>query len=157
MNKFNNKDLRAVFGTVVLNSEDFLPFPKRKESLKHDFPDTNGLDIDLAQPTFAAREFKLKCVLEAVGDNEELAKANFWNLWNGLFTEVSAVGVHELYLGAISRTFYVYYINQQSVSKMSFENGRIVVSFEIVFGETDPYANIQKVYLVDHNDKFLIA
>jgi len=159
VNKINNKDFKTVFSTIVLAGglDDFFAWPKRKESLSHNFPEVNGLDVDLTQPRFEARQFKLSCVLEAHGDTEDLAKANFWNLWNGLFTEISATGVHDLYLGSLNKSFSVYYINQQNVSKMSYEGKRIVVSFDLIFGETDPNSNIPKVFLVDHNDRYLIA
>lgn len=157
--KLNNKNLETVFGMFVERGglNDFLAFPKRKSSLEHNWPDVNGNDIDLSSPTFEARQFTLKCALIATGENEQEKNDNFWNLYNGLFTELSGEGTHELYLSTIDRTYSVYYVDQASVSKVAYEDNRMIIKFDLIFQEADPFTNIQKVYLVDEDDNYLIA
>jgi len=157
--KLNNKDLESVFGVFVEQGglNDFLSFPKRKASQEHSWPEVNGKDIDLSHPTFEARQFALKCVLTASGATEQLKNDNFWQLYNGLFTELSGQGVHELYLAAIDKTYTVFYVDQQSVTKVTYEEDRMIIKFDLLFEETDPFTNIQKVYLVDQDGTFLVA
>jgi len=158
-NKLNNKDFKTTFGTIVeLGGTDaFIQFPDKKDSLSHNFPERNGIDKDLTNPKFNARKFKLMCVLTAKGADEAATKAEFWRLWDGMFTELSGSGVHELFLDAWLRSFQVEYLSQANVKRETLEPTQIVVSFELNFGELDPFSNIQKVYLVDHNDRYLIA
>ncbi|MCZ4244983.1 hypothetical protein [Pedobacter punctiformis] len=159
--KLNNKDLESVFGVIIESDglNEFLAFPKRKDSLNHNWPEVNGKDIDLSNPTFEARKFTLKCVLTALGSTDQIRNDNFWSQYNGLFTELSGVGTHEIYLASIDKTFIAYYVDQQSVSKITHvdQEKKLIIKFDIIFQESDPFANIQKVYLVDQDDTFLIA
>lgn len=157
--KLNNKDLESVFGVFVEQGglNDFLSFPKRKASQEHSWPEVNGKDIDLTNPTFEARQFTLKCVLIAYGATEQLRNDNFWQLYNGLFTELSGQGVHELYLNSIDKTYTVFYVDQQGATKVTYEDDRMIIKFDLLFEETDPFSNIQKVYLVDQDGTFLVA
>lgn len=158
-NKINEKDLEAVFGVMIERGglHDFLAFPKRKDSLKHSWPEENGQEIDLVDPKFEARSFRLKCILKATGATVQETKDNFWTLYNGLFTEISSLGTHQLYLDSIDKEFTVFYVDQQSVSKIGYEGKRMFIKFDLVFEETDPTTNIPKVYLTDESDNFLVA
>lgn len=158
-NTINTKNLKTVFGIEIERHglDDFLAFPKRKDSLKKDWSDQNGLEIDLAEPFFEARSFQLNCILKAEGATIQATKDQFWNLYNGLFTEISALGTHQLYLASIDKTFTVFYVDQTGVSKIGYEGQRMFIRFTLVFEETDPTANILKVYLTDDAGNFLIA
>lgn len=158
--KLNNKDFKGVFGLDVMSgSSDFLAFPNRKQSLERNWAEQNGLEIDLLEPKFEAREFKLICSLNIVNlGTPTAAVTEFWNKYNGLFTELSGLGTHELYIADLGRTFTVYYKKQVNISKITpISSGKIAVTFELIFGETDPSDNIEAVYLVDEQDRYLIA
>lgn len=158
--KLNNKDFKAVFGIdVSIGSGSFLAFPKRKDSLSKNWAEVNGLDIDLDEPFFEAREFKLNCCLNIVNlGNPQAATTDFWNKYNGLFTELSGMGTHQLYIDDLGKTFYVYYKEQGNISKITpISSGKIAVTFDLIFAEVSPTANISAVYLVDEQDRYLIA
>lgn len=157
--KLNNKNLETVFGILIERNglNPFLSFPKRKPSQEHSWPEVSGKDIDLSHPTFEPRNFTLKCILTAYGNTIQQRNDNFWNLYNGLFTELSGSGTHELYLGALDKTYTVFYVDQQSVSKVSREDNRMIIKFDLLFQEVDPFTNIPKVYLTDQNGVFLTA
>lgn len=149
----NGKDLFTIFGLVISGGSDtFLGFPKRKESLVHSWPEEQGIDIDLSEPNFEAREFKLICNLISAGRTE------FWTKYNGLFTELSTQGTHNLYIKDLDRTFLIYYKSQENIGKITqLDKDRVAIKFDLVFGETNPEDNIEVVYLVDETDRFLIA
>lgn len=150
----NGKDLFGVFGvTVQSGSGTFLSFPERKGSLQHNWSDQDGLDIDLSAPRFEARDFRLQCTLITN------SRSDFWTKYNGLFTELSAMGTHQLYVEDLDKTYTLYYKNQTNLKKLTrlANNMLIGVSFDLVFGETDPMDNIEAVYLVDDQDRYLIA
>lgn len=150
--KLNTKDLYTVYGIIVNpGNDDFLKLPKRKGSIENNWQDENGLDIDLSQPRFEAREFVLKCTLEAV------SRADFWSKYNGFFTELSGVGVHLLYVPDLDKTFTLFYKEQNNFKKLTaLDNNAVYIQFDIVFGETNPTLNITPEYLVDSDDNFLI-
>lgn len=149
----NGKDFWTIYNVFVeLGSEDFMSYPSRKDSLSVDFQDENGIDIDLAAPRFAAREFRLKCVLSASTRDEAKMK------YGALFTELASAGTHNLYIADNDENYTVYYIRQENCSKISMlSSGYASLSFDLIFGETDPTVNVKPVYLVDHLDRFIIA
>jgi hypothetical protein len=154
-NSINGKDLKAIFGTVILKngSDTFLAFPKRKDSLNHDYPEESGIDIDLSAPEFAAREFTLKVALLATD------RPDYWSKYNGLFTELSQAGTHTLHLEDLGKDFLIYYKAQTNVTKLvRLNNGANVGStFDLVFGEADPRSNIEAVYLGTDTHTYLIV
>lgn len=159
-NKINNIDLQTVFGVSLRpgGSESFLQLPKRKSSLEHNWPERDGIDIDLTEPTFEARDFRLKCLLMASGATLTEARDNFWLLYNGLFTELSQPGHLDLFLGDYNKTFTLYYQGQDSLDKLTkVTSKKVCLSFDLLFSEADPSDNIEAVYLVDEQDRYIIG
>lgn len=159
MYKLNGKDLKEVFSvTIAKGSEDFLAFPERKESLKNDFKDRDGIYVDLLEPKFQARKFTIKCNLIVKNEIVSVAHAEFWQKYNGLFTELSTPGVLTLEISDLGKTFNVFYESQDNLEKLTqLQRNTIGVRFDLVFSETNPADNIDLVYLVDDQDRFLIA
>jgi len=150
----NGNDLWQAYGVLVEGgSGSFMAYPARKESLSHDFRDRDGLDVDLWQPRFKAREFVLKCALHAAG------RDGFWARWNGLFTELAGSGKHALEIADLGRTFAVFYREQRNVKKLTPLGGGqgAWARFDLVFGEANWEDNIERTYLVDHGDRYLVT
>jgi len=147
----NGNDLYGVFGVVVEGgSESFLALPGRKEPLSHDFRDRDGIDIDLWAPRFRAREFVLKCALEAPGRDA------FWARYNGLFAELAGSGAHALEIADLGRTFRVYYREQRGAKKLTPLDGQGAwLRFDLVLGEANWEDNIDLTVLIDHQGRFL--
>lgn len=158
-NLLNNKNLKTLYGVSIETGgfNDFIAFPERKESLKKNWQNQDGQQVDLATPFFEPRRFKLSCMLKATGATAEEKKENFWNQYNGLFTELKQPGHLTLYLDPLGKSFNLFYVQQEGVSKIGIEEKRFFIKFDLVFEETDPNVNIPEVYLVDENDNFLIA
>jgi hypothetical protein len=153
-NTLDGFDLKATYGLVISNGTvQFLQFPTRKASVSHDWPEENGVDIDLDTPFFEAREFTLTCAL--IADNRD----DFMNQYNGLFTQLSGLDTHALYMEETGQTYQVYYKSQANLTKLSKINNttKVGVKFDLVFGETNPYDNFEPVYLIDENDNFIVG
>lgn len=147
-------DLKNDFGlTITGGIPSFLAFPKRKASVQHDWPEVDGIDIDLSEPTFEARQFTLSVVLSAN------SRADFKNKYYGLFTLLKQEGILQLYFSDIDQTFYVYFNEQQNVKKLAkkINTDKVGIQFDLVFGEINPEDNIEDVYIITENDEFLIA
>jgi len=148
----NGIDLWTAYGLLVEGgSGGFLALPARKESLSHDFTDRDGLDIDLWQPRFRAREFALRCALHAPDRDA------FWTRYNALFTELAAPGAHTLEVADLGRAFRVYYKEQRNLRKLTPLHGGegAWLRFELVLAETNHLDNIERTYLVDHIGRYL--
>lgn len=155
----NGKWLKSLFGITVYkdsgvreSSDSFMAWPDRKESLTVERQDEDGLQVDLASPKFASREFVLKCALNANN------RADYFNKYNGFRTEVFAADTHELYVADQDQLYYVYYKKQANFKTLSnINNDGVWATFDVIFGERNPSENMQSVYLVDDQDRFLIA
>ncbi|MEO7212661.1 hypothetical protein [Mucilaginibacter sp.] len=149
----NGYDLKEMFGLVISNGSDtFLAYPKRKDSLQNNWPEQDGIDKDLTDPHFEARDFKLSCALIAEG------REDFKTRYDALFTLLSGQGSKELYIADIDRAYHVYYKEQVNLTKLTQLNRESCgVKFDLVFAETNPFDNIPAVYLVDDQDRFLSA
>ncbi|MGZ3753577.1 MAG: hypothetical protein ACXVAY_01380 [Mucilaginibacter sp.] len=151
-NTINGTDLKATFGWVLTKAPvDLLKFPDRKDSVKNDWMEENGVQIDLALPRFKARQFTLNCAIIA---ND---RADFKSKYNGLFTLLSEMDTFALYLDTLDETFHVYYVSQSNLAIPSkIKNGEVVATFDLVFGETDPGDNFEPIYLIDDDGDFII-
>lgn len=152
--KLNGNDLLERFGVRVKNGAGtLLQFPKRKESTSSNWPEQDGIDIDLGDPHFESREFRLTCTL--IGNSREDFKTKYY----GLFTELKKQYSQELYSTDLDETFHLYFKEMESLRKLSrrIDSKLVGVEFELVFGEVNPNDNIPVVYLVDEQNNFLIA
>lgn len=145
--------MQAVCNLKVLKRPDsFLALPALKASVEKDWPEEMGIDKDLGDPKYEAREFTLSCGMK--GSN----RADFVMKINGLFTMMRIEGSHALYLEWLDATFAVYYKNMANfkvVSKLTA--GEVYATFDLILGEMNPDDNIDPVYLVDDAGAFIIA
>lgn len=157
---FNSQGLFAVFGIIVSldngsrqSSDSLLAWPERKPSLENNRQDQDGIEIDLDDPKFAAREFVLKCAMKA---ND---RADFFSKYDGFRTALFSQDTHDLYSFEHDRTYHVFYKKQanfRSFSPIDVVND-IWATFDVILGETNPRLNLIDEFLVDDQDRFLIA
>lgn len=148
----NGSDLKTIYGIDITNAiSPFFAFPDRKASVQNDFPDENGLDIDLTVPTFSARTFTFNCVCS--GSNMDDLKSKYF----GLFTLLKIQGSYSVYSDWVNMSVYAYYQKQANLG-IPYKNseGGISIKFDLTFGETDPFINIPNVFLVDDQNRFLV-
>lgn len=149
----NGYDLEQIFGIIIDKGiMQLLAFPERKDSVNHDFPDQNGIDIDLTAPRFKARSFTFDCTMYGE-DFEDVKNKNY-----ALFNILRIQGAYQLYNDFLNQTFYIYYIKQtpKSTGIYAASKGGVAIDFQLVFGETDPFGNIPTVLLVDDLNRFLV-
>lgn len=150
----NGYDIKETFGLVITAGMDaFLDFGAAKETTEHDFPEVDGMDKDLPGVKFEAREFVITFTLKAAGIDD--FKTKYW----GLRTALKSPGLKELYYADHDETYYVYYKKQENRKQLtrSIGSSDVGLQFDLVFGETDPGANIEDVNIITENDEYLIA
>lgn len=144
-------NLKEIFGVSIKNGVNaMLALPDRKQSLSHDFPEEDGIDIDLSNPTFSARDFTFNCILE--GDTVEELTSRYL----GLFTLLKQEGTYSIYNDFINITINVFYQKQGNLSDIQRTSAGYAITFDLTFGEADPNTNLPTVYLVDDLNRFLV-
>ncbi len=61
----NGKDLFLTFGVVLQkgSTNDFLRYPEKKDSIEHDWQDSNGIDVDLSRIFLKNKEVEMKLLM----------------------------------------------------------------------------------------------
>ncbi len=73
-------DVWANYALVIQKgSADFLRYPAKKESITHDWPDRNGLDVDLSKIYFKEKTGTLECMIITYTEAEFWLKHNLFN------------------------------------------------------------------------------
>lgn len=147
-------DLYAAYGLSVSSGSDgFMKFPKRKDSIKKDWSDEDGLDIDLSRPKFEQKVVQLKCFILA--DDEQ----DFWSKYDSFRTKISEPGLRRLTIAQLSRDFYVYYTETGEFSRFTRikDVDKIACSFTITLVEQIPGFNNVPTFIVDEDGRFLIT
>lgn len=150
-NILNGNDLYSTYGLTITNVVPaLLALPDRKASVSHDFPEENGISIDLTNPAFSARTFTFNCILQAdtVGDLK--------NRYQGLFTLLKIAGTYQFYNSFLDMTVYLFYQKQSNLTSVNRTASGFAIKFDLQFGETDPDANLPDVYLVDDQNRFIV-
>lgn len=126
----NGKDLYDTYGLAITSGNgQFLLFPERKESLKYDWAERNGVDIDLTTPRFKAKDVKLKCVFVASSE------AEYWQNRNAFFNDLANTpGWKTWHIADHDRDYSVYYKQSSQprlLSKRLKNTGQIAYAFEL--------------------------
>jgi len=147
-------DLWTSFGIFVESgSDDFLKFPDRKDSISHDWQDSNGLDVDLSRVYFKDRDITLKMAI-IVGSEEE-----FWTKRKAFLAQWAQPGTRRLTVGEFQQTFYVYYKSCGSFSRFTriMNATKIMCKFSIIVTEPEPTFDNNDVFLVDEDGRFIVS
>lgn len=148
----NGSSLRDIYNTESTNAVPlFWPMPDKKQSVRVDLPDMNGVKIDTESPRFSARQFTLSCVMSG------LTILEVKNTWFGLFSLLRIGGLYSMYNDYVDMTIYVTYSKQQNLTApYQNSNGGLSIRFDLLFEESDPFINIPNVFLVDESNRFLV-
>ena len=108
-------DVWTTFGAFLLKgSYDALLKPaKRKDSLKSNWPEQNGIDIDLSDPHYEAKEAELLFMISASGESE------WWTRYDAFFALIMSAGERSIYVKELSRTFHGYYLETPSYEQLT--------------------------------------
>lgn len=155
--QMDGKDLWTAYNLIVESgSDDFLKYPAKKESITHDWRDSNGIDIDLSRVFVNPREISLNCAI-VVSD-----AAEFWNKYNGLIADLSQPGKRRITVVEFgSRSFFVAYSQCTNFSRLTrVKEGtatKIACKFTLVFIEPEPSLESSNIFIVDEEGRFLVT
>jgi hypothetical protein len=136
----------------------FLQHPERKESITHNWPDQNGLDIDLSKIFFKERDIILQCWLFTETETE------FWTKRNAFIQQLSKPGLRRFTVTAHGgRSYYVVYKScsayRQIPSKTlrNVPDNMIVHEFNITLTEPSPQIDATDIFIAADAGEFLIV
>jgi hypothetical protein len=157
--QINGKDFWTVFSLIVeKGKDDFLKPSSRKESITRDWSDSNGLDMDLSNKVFNARDISLRCAILA--DSED----DFWQKLNAFKAEFMLPGFTRLQVRELGfRSYYCVYKDHTSFDsftriKIDETNElKVACKFTINFTELEPTLENHDIFIVDELGRFLIT
>jgi hypothetical protein len=112
-------------------SDDFLSFPNRREPDQVDWPDEDGLDVDLTDCYFEAKQVKVNYAI--VADNETTFKNNL----NSFETLHFAPGYRQIYVKEFKKTFSLRFVgfsdykHSGGLYKQAKKIGRITAEYSM--------------------------
>lgn len=129
-------DIWTTYGAFILTGsyDSLMKPPKRKVSLSNNWPEQNGLEIDLSAPKYESKEAELSFILSA--SNE----AEWWTRYNAFFSLLKAAGERSLFVKELNKTFLVYYIETTSYEQLTTIKAvsKVVARLTVKFGIANP-------------------
>lgn len=151
-------DLWTVFSIIVEDgSSGFLQYAPKKESITHDWQDSHGLDVDLSQYFFEARDIPLRCAILADGEED------FWTKYQAFIQLLMQPGTRRITVGEFGeRSFNVFYRECNGWDRFTrikdkLVGERVACKFTIIFTENEPAVNNDHVFIIDEDGRFLIT
>jgi hypothetical protein len=153
----DGKDLWTAYNVVVeAGSDDFLKYAAKKESITHDWMDSNGLDVDLSRYFLQSRSITLKC---AIITN---TPAEFWNKYHGFIADFTQPGSRRITVAEFGeRSFNVHYkdcsLFERFTRLKDGETIKVACKFTINLIEIDPSLENDLIYIVDEDGRFIVT
>lgn len=119
-------DIYTAYGVIIAENgyNDFLTFPALVEPDKNDWPEENGIEVDLSELTFQPREITVPFAVIS-GNN-----------WKGFYQMLTAVGYRSVNIPVLQKTW-----NLRVSEVPAFEEFFQGAVFEIKFVEDIPVLN----------------
>lgn len=153
----DGKDLWTAYSVFVESgSDDFLKYPAKKESITHDWMDSNGIDVDLSRPFLDARTIALRMAIVVTTTTE------FWQKYQGFLKDLMQPGTRRFSIGEFGpRSFNLHYKECNSFDRFTrVKDGttdKIAMKFTMVFVEPTPDINNGDVFIWDEDGRLLIT
>jgi hypothetical protein len=151
-------DLWIAFGMIIeKGSADLLALAPKKDSITHDWMDSNGIDVDLARVFFSEREIPLQ--LGILASSEE----DYWAKRDAFFSQITQPGLHRLEIKAHGeRSYHFYYKETNNYSQVSTLKGlpdsrQIGHKFTVVIVEPEPTLDSTTEFIIDEDGRFLVT
>lgn len=153
-------DLWSTYGIVLLEgSADFLKYPPKKQSIEHDWGDSDGIDVDLDRIFTSKREGILQFFIFANSTQDYFDKNDaFFQLWKKPGKRRIEIAAHN------NRSYYIYYQETTSYEQvLNLKPGNplsvyaIRHKFSIHVIEPEPRAYPGNVHIITEDGKFLIT
>jgi hypothetical protein len=148
-------DLWTTFGIGIEGgSDDFLKIPERKESTTHDWPDEDGIDVDLSRTFYKQREVTLKCWSKTAN------KTDFYAKYSELIALFRKPGTRRLSINRHNKDYYIHYKANSTFDSFNFTvlpSGNILTKFNITVVEVKPGFNNTPTFIIDEVGRFIIT
>jgi hypothetical protein len=127
-------DLESIGVIVESGSNDFLKLPDLKDPYRYDWPERDGIEVDLSEPKFKEKEITLDLAIVAYSESE------FWKNYNSFLNLIKSPGTKRLFCGDLGRSFFVFYSKMNNYTKLSPIAGesRIGARYSVTFIEPIP-------------------
>lgn len=153
-------DLWVQFGLFIeKGSADFLRYPPKKESITHDWLDSNGLDVDLSRVFFKERQVTLNCGI--IAETEE----DFWLKHDSFIATLAQPGTRRLMFKSHGdKQYFVYYKDCSNYTQVKalkgqeadiFGANRVAARFSLIIEEPEPQIDSTMVVIVDEDGRYL--
>jgi hypothetical protein len=153
-------DLWVNFGLVIeRGSADFLRYPPKKESITHDWLDSNGVDVDLSRIFFQERQVTLACGI--IADSEE----DFWLRHDSFIATLTQPGLRRLMFKSHGdRQYFVYYKDCSNYTQIKALKGqeasilgpnKVAAKFSLIIEEPNPFVDSTLTVIVDEDGRYL--
>lgn len=153
-------DLWTTFGMFIeKGSADFLQYAPKKESITHDWMDSNGIDVDVSRIFFKERTVSLNCAI--IAQNE----ADFWIKHKSFIATFTQPGLRRLMFKSHGdNQYFVYYSSCTSYTQVKALTGKeelifgpnlVAAKFTLVIVEPNPSIDNTYVVIVDEDGRYL--
>lgn len=139
---------------VASGSEDFLRYPAKKDSITHDWPDQNGIDVDLFKNFLKEREITLQCAIVTT------TEAEFWDNYYGFLKLMTKPGRRRIEITEFSnQQFFVYYKDCAVFERFTRikQTNLVACKFSLLLVENEPSVQNGKVFLIDEQGRFIVT
>jgi hypothetical protein len=153
----DGKDIWTAYNIFVESgSDDFLQYPAKKESITHDWMDSNGIDVDLSRVFLEPREITLRCAIIVTSSDQ------FWQKYTGFIADLTQPGTRRIEVAEFgSRSFNVHYKSCNDFTRLTrVKEGtttKIACKFTLVLVEPVPVLDNGNIFIVDEDGRFLVT
>ncbi|MXV16826.1 hypothetical protein [Hufsiella ginkgonis] len=121
-------DMWLTYGWAPLSgSDDFVPFPERKDPPSHDWGDEDGIEYDLTTPVFMNRQVTIGGTLHASSRTDyNIKRAALWNA-------LKAPGQLDLMVADLGTTYQVFYSKSSGKKYTKINANKVVVELNLTF------------------------
>jgi hypothetical protein len=151
--QIDGKDLWTAYCVFIeKGSDQFLEYAAKKESIEHDWLDSNGVDVDLSRVFLQPREITLQCSIIA---NDE---ADFWLKHSGFIADLTQPGPRRITVVRFGdRSFFVHYKSCGNFTTFTkFKNlGKVAAKFSLTLREPNPEIDASNIILADEDGRLI--
>lgn len=124
----------ASLGVYVSSATGLFSLPKLKAPQTVDWPDKNGVMVDLAEPRYQPRDITLNCFSK--GDTSAAAMAGV----TAVISRLNTAGLKTLTvaLGTSSYSYQVYCEDGVDITRKSWGSDKVVIEFTVKLKEPHP-------------------
>ncbi|MGY3054386.1 hypothetical protein ACVWYG_002593 [Pedobacter sp. UYEF25] len=127
-------------GIIISAWTDFLKMPELKPPYTNDWPDENGIEVDLTAPIFKHKQVSISFAMVADSETE------YWANYRALFNLLAKPGLRRIYVADYQRSFFLYYTGTQTAEAITNIAGKTSIGVKYVLQFTEPVPSMMVPY-----------